>query len=74
VAPDTVLVMEEKQPVSGLAGLPPGPELGALLADRGLAAVANADTVDVLKAWSRQLAHTQAGFLAALVEVCPGQR
>ena len=53
----------------GLADLPPGPELGALLAGIDVSRVPNARILDVLKAESRQLAHQQARLFAAMAEV-----
>jgi hypothetical protein len=53
----------------GLASLPPGPALGAMLTDLDPRRVANSDTVTVLAARYRQLAHEQARLLEALVEV-----
>ncbi|MFP5073172.1 hypothetical protein ACLFMI_26380, partial [Pseudonocardia nantongensis] len=53
----------------GLAVLPPGPELSALLAGLDLSQVPNDDIVDVLIARSRQLAHDQAAMFTALAEV-----
>ncbi|WP_346276537.1 DUF222 domain-containing protein [Pseudonocardia sp.] len=49
--------------------LPPGPELGALLAGLDLALIPNDHVVDVLRAHARQVAHEQARMLAAIVEV-----
>lgn len=53
----------------GLADLPPGPELGAVLAGIDLSQVPNASIIDVLRAESRQLAHQQARLFAAMAEV-----
>jgi hypothetical protein len=53
----------------GLADMPPGPALGALLAGVDPSRIANADTVTMLTARYRQLAHEQAALLEALVEV-----
>ncbi|SFN82480.1 protein of unknown function [Pseudonocardia ammonioxydans] len=61
-----------QQPVvlpDGLADLPPGPELGALLAGIDPTRVANHDTVTVLQAWRRQRSHSDAAELAILAEV-----
>ena len=52
-----------------LPGMAPGPELAAALAALHLPAVPNGRVVDVLRAHYRQLAHAQAGLLAALLEV-----
>lgn len=52
-----------------LAELPPGPELGSLLAGLDVAAVPNDRIVDVLRAESRQLAHQQARLFAAMAKV-----
>jgi len=61
--------MEAQRVPEGMAEMPPGPELAAVLAGLDVDAVANGDTVAVMQAWSRQLAHDQARFLAALVQV-----
>lgn len=47
----------------------PGSGLGTVLAGLDPGAVANADTVVLLQAWARQLAHVQARFAAAVVQV-----
>jgi hypothetical protein len=53
----------------GLADFPPGPALAALLNGIDPRLLANADTVAVLTAQYRQLAHEQARLLEALVAV-----
>lgn len=53
----------------GLAGMPPGPELSALLAGLNLATVCNDDIVEVMIAQSRQVAYEQARLFAAMNEV-----
>jgi hypothetical protein len=61
-------------PPVGLADLPPGPELGALLAGIDVSQVPNGHVVAVLRAENRQLAHQQARLFAAMAEVgrCAG--
>jgi hypothetical protein len=53
----------------GLADLPPGPELGALLAGIDVSLVPNEEIVQVLRAESRQLAHQQGRVFAVMAEV-----
>lgn len=53
----------------GLADIPPGPALGALLAGIDPARVANGDTVTVLQAWRRQRSHTDAAEFAVMTQV-----
>lgn len=53
----------------GLAALPPGPALAAVLAGINLAAVANNELLPMLRAQSRQAAHEQARLLAVVAEV-----
>ena len=53
----------------GLADLPPGPELGVLLAGIDVSRVPNGRILEVLRAESRQLAHQQARLFAAMAEV-----
>jgi hypothetical protein len=55
--------------VDRAVGLPPGPELAAVLDELTDAAVPNARRVEVLQARSRQLAHDHAQLYAELVEV-----
>jgi hypothetical protein len=62
-------VQETGRLPEGLAVMPPGPELGVLLAGLDLARVRNDQVVDVLQAQARQLAREQARMFAALVEV-----
>ena len=52
-----------------LPGMAPGAELAAALAGLDLPTVPNGRVVDVLRAHYRQLAHAQAGLIAALMEV-----
>jgi hypothetical protein len=54
---------------TGLAAMAPGPELAALLHAVDLAAVPNAEVVEVLRASWRQVSHAYATYLAAMVEV-----
>jgi hypothetical protein len=54
---------------AGLAEIPPGPALGAALAELELGELPNDQVIDVLQAQARQLAHEQARMLATLVEV-----
>lgn len=49
--------------------MPPGPELAAVLDGLDHEAVVDADTVALAQAWARQLAHVQARFLDAVVQV-----
>jgi hypothetical protein len=63
------LIMSETSMAAGVASMTPGPALGAVLDSLLLAAVPNGDVVDVLQGWGRLLAHVQAGYLAAMVEV-----
>jgi hypothetical protein len=53
----------------GLAAMPPGPPLAAVLAELEPALVPNDDVVDALIAGSRQLAHCQAQVFALMNEV-----
>ena len=53
----------------GLAGMAPGPELGALLAGIDIHALTVADAVEILRARGRQLSHEQARLLATMVEI-----
>jgi Domain of unknown function (DUF222) len=63
------LIMSETSTAAGVASMAPGPALGAVLDSLSLATVPNGDVVDVLQGWGRLLAHVQAGYLAAMVEV-----
>ncbi|WP_283133620.1 DUF222 domain-containing protein [Rhizohabitans arisaemae] len=54
---------------AGLAQMPPGAELGRVLATIDIRRVSDSDAVEVLKAWHRQCAHDDAMFMAAMVEV-----
>lgn len=63
-----VVVIGEVVP-EGLAAMPPGPALAAVLATLPVATVPNDDIVEVLLARSRQLAHAQAAVFEAMVEV-----
>ncbi len=60
-------------PVAALAGLPPGPTLGAALAGIDRSTLNGYDRVLVLRAQARQVAHEQARLMADLVAVadCP---
>ncbi|WP_433508336.1 DUF222 domain-containing protein [Pseudonocardia halophobica] len=49
--------------------MPPGPELGAALAEIELSAAPAAERSTVLEAWHRQDSHTRAGFYRAMVAV-----
>ncbi|MGH3614905.1 MAG: DUF222 domain-containing protein [Pseudonocardia sp.] len=60
---------QERQIPDGLATIPPGPGLVAALAEIELDQVADGDAVNVLAASARQLAHEQARFFAAMVQV-----
>ncbi len=53
---------------AGFGALPPGPALGAVLADVPVRRVSGHDTVDVMTAAYRQVCHAQAVFLRALLE------
>lgn len=53
----------------GLAAMPPGPELSAVLGGLDLSRVGNDDIVEVMAAQSRQVAYEQARLLAAMDEV-----
>ncbi|MGH3613929.1 MAG: hypothetical protein ACRDRK_15335, partial [Pseudonocardia sp.] len=53
----------------GLAAMPPGPELAAVLAGVDLDQAVAGDAVELLCASARQLAHDQARFFAAMVRV-----
>lgn len=53
----------------GLAATPPGPELARMLSAVDAVTVPNDDIVDVLEAWSRQLAYDQARLFEAMTEV-----
>ena len=53
----------------GLADLPPGPELAAVLAGIDLSRLGGLDCVEVMRAQHRQVAHEQARLMAAMVEV-----
>ena len=55
--------------VVGLAEIPPGPALGAALAQVDPTWLCGDDQVEVLRAQHRQLAHEQARMLSALVRV-----
>ena len=54
---------------AGLAEMPPGPELAAVLADIDLSRLGGLDCVTVMRAQHRQVAHEQARLMAAMVEV-----
>ena len=54
---------------AGLAELPPGPELAAVLAGIDLSRLGGLDCVTVMQAQHRQAAHEQAKLMAAMVEV-----
>jgi hypothetical protein len=53
----------------GLANVPPGPELAAVLASLELSRLSGADCVEVLRAQHRQASHEQARLMAAMAEV-----
>ncbi|RIQ29650.1 hypothetical protein DY240_08110, partial [Jiangella rhizosphaerae] len=53
---------------AGFASVPPGPRLGAALAEVPVRRVSGHDTVDVISAAHRQACHAQAVFLRALLE------
>jgi hypothetical protein len=53
----------------GLAEMPPGPGLAAVLATIDLTRLSGSDCVEMLRARHRQVAHDQAGLMAAMVEV-----
>jgi Domain of unknown function (DUF222) len=53
----------------GLAEMPPGPELAAVLAEIDLGRLSGADCVTVMQAQHRQVAHEQARLMAAMAEV-----
>ncbi|MGH3565647.1 MAG: HNH endonuclease signature motif containing protein [Pseudonocardia sp.] len=62
--------MQEAQRVPvGLAVMPPGPELAAVLAGVDLDQAVAGDAVELLRASARQLAHDQARFFAVMVQV-----
>ncbi|MGE5828071.1 MAG: hypothetical protein ACM30G_06850 [Micromonosporaceae bacterium] len=56
-----------------LAELPPGPQLGVVLAEVDLSRLNGHDLVLVMQAWARQLAYTQAQLSATVweVSICP---
>jgi hypothetical protein len=59
-----------RQPIpEGLAEMPPGLELAAVLDTIELARLSGSDCVEVLRARHRQANHEQAQFMAAMVEV-----
>jgi hypothetical protein len=64
-----VRTMDPVEVPDGLADLPPGPALGALLAGLDLARVPNEHVVSVMQAQHRQVAHEQARLLESIVEV-----
>jgi hypothetical protein len=53
----------------GLAEMPPGPRLAAVLTTIDLTRLGGADCVEVLRAQHRQAAHEQARLMTAMVEV-----
>src|SRR3954447_10492969 len=53
----------------GLADIPPGPGLAAVLATIDLGRLSGTDCVEVLRARHRQASHEQAQLMAAMVEV-----
>ena len=53
----------------GLAAMPPGPTLAAMLATIDLSRLSGTDCVAVLRARQRQASHEQAQLMAAMVEV-----
>src|SRR5918999_2836269 len=53
----------------GLAAMPPGPTLAAMLATIDLSRLSGTDCVAVLRARHRQASHEQAQLMAAMVEV-----
>lgn len=53
----------------GLAEIPPGPRLGAVLAGIDLTQVSNGQIVEVLKACARQRAYTEALMFAVIADV-----
>src|SRR3954453_23808440 len=61
--------MVEAGTVPDLAGIPPGPELAARLADIDPACVPPDAVVEVVRAQARQCAHAQARLWASLVAV-----
>ncbi|WP_028923119.1 HNH endonuclease signature motif containing protein [Pseudonocardia acaciae] len=61
--------MANGQVTTGLAGLPPGPELAAALATIDPAQASNGEIITVLRAWSRLRAQVDARFLAVVAEV-----
>ncbi len=67
-------VLEAGWSVEELAVLPPGPRLAALLDRIDLDALAEAEMVPVLRAWSRQRAHVHARFLAAVAATAAASR
>src|SRR5262245_12092833 len=59
-----------RQPIpEGLAALPPGPGLAAVLAEIDPSRLGGLDCVAVMRAQHRQVAHEQARLMAAMVEV-----
>ena len=54
---------------TGLAEMPPGAELGAALASIDRSRLSQYDQVTVLKAWNRQVAHSQAELHLSMVAV-----
>jgi hypothetical protein len=54
----------------GLAEMPPGPELAAVLAGLDLTRLHGADLFEVLAAQDRQVSHEQARLLATIWEAC----
>ena len=69
-----VRLMRSRVVPGGLAGLPPGPALAAILDGIALADVPNDQMLEVVRALCRQLSHTQARMAAAIAEVgrCAG--
>src|SRR5687768_731167 len=60
--------------IPGLADLPPGPELGTLLAAVDLSALSDGELIEALQAWSRQHAHAHARMLRTITEIANRSR
>ena len=64
------LMKKTRQPLpDGLAEMPPGPELAAVLATIDPRRLGGLDCVEVMRAQLRQVSHEQARLMAAMVEV-----
>jgi hypothetical protein len=57
----------------GLAGIPPGPRLAAILSSIDRHRISGHDRVVLVQAWNRQLAHDQAQLYASMVAVADAE-